>query len=479
MRIAFLGLGHLGQPMAQNLLGAGHAVTVYNRTPGKAGTLVASGAVEAHSVAEVVKRVEVAITMLSDDGAVADVVQGPGGLLQNLPPKAIHLCMGSIGVETSTKLASLHAQAKQGYVAAPIFRGAHSTEPRHSWIVAGGPEPQVNRCRPIFEALGRGYSRVSSKAPLAHAVKLGSNILSVAMELAVSELLIFAEKAGLPPADYLRFLNTAVFRAHMVNEYGGVSARPSFDPEDQTLDLAASELVLQKAWEMGAQIPVVDLLQVRLQAASARGWGDQNLAELSEACERETGVGEPPVPEPGQVPVNGRAVPKPALRRKEVAPREAAPPPPGGPQLVAPNLVKETHTPPAPVPPASAPPPSTGANTSPKQVLVQNLLSAFDGQDPLTLDLDETSHFEIIKGQVWVWSEGKCYRTAWRTFAEVEMAFFHILFLPIQRIVLLRPEAALELRPTFGGGAKVRVGGNLELTVGREAARRLKELMGI
>ncbi|MBK8790936.1 MAG: NAD-binding protein [Holophagaceae bacterium] len=154
----------------------------------------------------------------------------------------------------------------------------------------------MNRCRPIFEALGQGCTRVGPNPALAHAIKLGGNLLTIAMELAASEILPYAKKAGLPPADYLRLLNTAIFRAHVMDGYGSAPARPSFDPEDRTLDLAASELLGQAAKDLGADIPPADLLHARLQAASARGWGEQDLAELTRSFHLETGLEAPPAP---------------------------------------------------------------------------------------------------------------------------------------------------------------------------------------
>lgn len=512
MFIAFLGLGRMGKPMVRNLLKQGHSVTVYNRTPGKAAALIALGAKEAKTVAEAVKGSEVAITMLTDDTAVNEVAQGPSGLIQNLPPKAIHLCMSTIGIETSTALASAHAQANQGYVAAPVFGRADTTESRHIWIVAGGREPHVNRCRPIFEALSQGYTHVSSNASLAHALKLGGNLLSMAIEMAVSELLIYARKSGLPPADYLRCLNTAVFRSHLVGDYGGAAIRPSFDPDDQTLDLAASELLLEKAKEMGVAIPTEDLLNVRLQAASARGWGELDLAELSKAYLDETGRNAtvPPKPQaPPSAPPGGPVKEPPRPRPDKVqAPKEALTPPRTGPQA-APPIVRVVQPVPskskpgrpskeslpslqpnpravppviskeAPAKPSSVPPGSSKEGPSSKPVLPQNLFIAMDGTDKITLDLERISHFEMIKDQVWAWSQGKKYATPWQSLVEVESAFNHVMFLLIKRHVLLRPDAVIHFRPTFGGTAKVRVDENLELYVSRAAAPRLKVMLGI
>ncbi|NWJ42539.1 MAG: NAD-binding protein [Geothrix sp.] len=464
MRIAFLGLGRMGLPMARNLLGREHTVTVYNRTPGRAETLAALGAEVATTVAEAVRNAEVAITMLSDDAAMNEVAQGQTGLLRHLPARAIHICMGSMGIEVSAALATAHAQADQGYLAAPVFGRPDTAATRHLWILAGGPEPQVNRCRPIFEALGQGYTRVGPNPALAHALKLGGNLLTMAMELAASEILPYATKAGLPPADYLRLLNTAIFRSHVMDGYGSIPARPSFDPEDQTLDLAASELLAQACKDLGADIPPVDLLHARLQAASARGWGEQDLAELTRTFHLETGGEEPPA--------LTRATPPSPPR-----PKPLHPPPPR-------TVIQSEEPLPSPEPKSAPSSAKTArkaepAKLKPPQVLSANRFDALEDGAPVTLDLNRSSHFELIHGQVWAWSEGRRYRTFWTSLDEVESTFHHVMFLRSKRHVLLRPEAVLELRPTFGGGAKARVGGDVELDVGRTALARLKDLLGL
>lgn len=102
-----------------------------------------------------------------------------------------------------------------------------------------------------------------------------------------------------------------------------------------------------------------------------------------------------------------------------------------------------------------------------------------DGGKEVRLTLEHTTHFEVVKGKVWAWSQGKCFETSWRSLVEVETAFKQVLFLLIQRHVLLRPEAVLDLRSTFTGGVKARVSETMELDVARSAATRLKELLGL
>src|SRR5205823_5332810 len=119
MKLGFIGLGHMGAGMAGRLLQAGHDVTVYNRTPGKARGLIDGGAHPAARVADAC-RGDAVITMLADDGAVEAVVLAEGGVLQSLAEGAIHVSMSTISVALSEKLAAAHESAGQRFAAAPV-----------------------------------------------------------------------------------------------------------------------------------------------------------------------------------------------------------------------------------------------------------------------------------------------------------------------------------------------------------------------
>lgn len=521
MHISFLGLGHMGRPMAQNLLGLGHTLTVYNRTPGKAKALIALGAREATTVSDAVKYAEVSITMFSDDAALENVAYGPSGLLQHLPSDSIHLCMSTLRVETSAKLALSHAQAGQGYVAAPIFGKAGAVASRQIWILAGGPESQVNRCLPIFVALGRGLTRVGPNAPLAHALKLSGNVLTVAMEKALSELVLSCEQAGMAPADYLRFLNTETFKFPLMDAFGGAMAHPSFDLDDLSLDHMA--LLASRHLEMGSEGPAVhvvkeplpvspvSILTTRAPAPPGKGPNpaDDKSTRTDSPRQKPSLPMEKTPPSPdlkGTAPARMEAPqPKPPLPTQQVPAlpdsKGAGPTRMEAPRLKPPLPIQKTPTVPDPKgngltrmdSPRSGPP--LPAQRAPASAISDKALvglngsvgshqagpsfTVLDGKKQVILYLDHTSHFEEAKGQVQAWSQGRPYDTSWHSLGEVESAFSHVLFLRIQPRVLLRPEATLDLRPTFGGGARARVGENLELKVSRSAAPKLKELLGL
>jgi|GEM_PF-22762 len=334
MRIAVLGLGRMGAPMARNLAEVGHQVTLFNRTRARSLELGSTGGRVASSVAEAVAEAQVALTMVSDDAAEEALTFGPNGLLARLPAGAIHLCMSTIGVETSRKLAAAHAEKGQGYVAAPVFGRPGAAASRHLWIVAGGPDAQVTRCLPIFDAVSRGLTRVGSVPEVAHAAKLGGNLLAAVMVEGLSEVLAFGERAGLSPAEFLRLLNTAIFKSPLVDSFGGLMVRHTFEPADLSLNQAAREtqLALWAAEGSEVSLPMADLLRQRFEAADAQGLAAQDLSVLFRASRMEAGLEEALVPRPKErpVPASARiweaAVKAPGLSLEvEIVPPEALP----------------------------------------------------------------------------------------------------------------------------------------------------------
>src|SRR5690349_8048826 len=121
MKIGFVGLGSMGSAMSRNLVKAGHALIVYNRTRSRAEEFRSLGARVASTPAEAATGVDVVFTMLADDSATEAVVLGPGGILSALPAGAAHICCSTISVALSRRLATAHEEKQQDYIAAPVF----------------------------------------------------------------------------------------------------------------------------------------------------------------------------------------------------------------------------------------------------------------------------------------------------------------------------------------------------------------------
>ena len=344
-------------------------------------------------------------------------------------------------------------------------------------------------------------------------------MLTAVMAEGLSEVLAFGEKAGLPPAEYLRLLNTALFRSPMMDAFGGLIVRHAHDHPDITLNsaLKSMELAIQASEELDAVMPLAELLLQRLEVAAIQGWGGQDLTVLSRSSRKAAGLEENETTKKAEDPkketqplsvkvgshegdvvldlhkithfelLNNavwawssgnryctswrhlaeveqtfRAIKFVRLHRHILVQPEAA---------LAHKVV------PAGTPQAAPEPQAEPAVSNPDGPLSSYPAKIDDKQ--VVLGLTETTHFEMKHGVIWAWARGRSYRTFWSSLNEIEATFNHVILLRIQRNVLLHPEAVLSLKPAFGGRAKVKVAGNIELAVSRFATPRLKELLGM
>ncbi len=154
MKISFIGLGNMGLPIARNLLQAGHKLTVYNRTAARADGLKSLAPTVADTPAAAARGADVLFTMVADDAALEEVVLGDRGVLGALPRGAIHVSMSTVSPGLARWLEERHRSVGQIYIAAPVFGRPEAADAKKLWIVAAGPPAAIERCRPLFEAIG-------------------------------------------------------------------------------------------------------------------------------------------------------------------------------------------------------------------------------------------------------------------------------------------------------------------------------------
>ena len=152
-KIAFLGLGQMGAPMATRLLQGGHEVTVWNRTPDRAKALAEAGAIVARSPAEAGAGAAFAITMLATPEALTEVVLGEHGLMKGLGPGQVYIDMSTVGPHT---VRSIAAQFPQGVavVDAPVRGSVSQAAEGRLEIFVGASDEDFERARPILASLG-------------------------------------------------------------------------------------------------------------------------------------------------------------------------------------------------------------------------------------------------------------------------------------------------------------------------------------
>ena len=296
MEVGFIGTGSMGKPMAENILEAGHELTVYNRTKSKTKSLGEAGATVVDSPAEAARKNPLVVTMVSDDEAMNDVVFGSDdgdGLINGLSEDALHVAMSTISPETSRTLAEAHRASNQEYVAAPVFGKPNFAENGTLSVVAAGPEEPVKRCRPLFGAVGRQHFVVGTEPFKANIVKVIGNFTIAAMMETLGECFALAEKAGVDASQFLEVINDSLFDSPLYEAYGESILEKDFEPAGFKLELGLKDMRLaqETAREHDAPMPLLSLVHDNLLSAVANGRGDIDWSGLGQVAARNAGLG--------------------------------------------------------------------------------------------------------------------------------------------------------------------------------------------
>ncbi len=291
MKIAFVGLGRMGSGMARNLLRAGHELTVYNRSREKADPLAADGAHVAGSPADACRECEAVFSMLTDDVAVEKVTFGDGGIASGLKADAVHISSSTISTAQARRLAAEHLARGQGYVSAPVFGRPEAAESKKLLVVAGGPLPQVERCQPLFDAIGRQTFIAGEEPSQANAVKLCGNFMIASMIETFAEAFATLRKSRIDPKLFLETM-TALFGSPVYANYGRIIAEEAFEPAGFALKLGLKDarLLLETARECAAPMPMASLVHDRLLTALAQGGGESDWYSVARVAARSAGL---------------------------------------------------------------------------------------------------------------------------------------------------------------------------------------------
>ncbi|MEV7523338.1 NAD(P)-dependent oxidoreductase [Streptomyces sp. NPDC091371] len=246
-KIAFLGLGNMGAPMARHLLGRGHALTVWNRTPGRARSLREAGAAVAGTPAEAVRGADLVITMLADPAALRAVAED---VLPALRPGVHWIDTSTVGPEAVHELAG-RLPAGVTLTDAPVMGSVDRAATGELWVLAGGPLP--GQVRTVLAELGQvtecgpAGAGAALKLVLINAVVGGVGL--------VSEALLLGRELGLPEE---------LVRAELARgPLAGAVARTFADASHFPVALAAKDVALATG---RAPLPILEAVRATLTA---------------------------------------------------------------------------------------------------------------------------------------------------------------------------------------------------------------------
>jgi 3-hydroxyisobutyrate dehydrogenase-like beta-hydroxyacid dehydrogenase len=291
MDVGFIGLGNMGAAIALNLVKAGHRVTVYNRTRAKAETLKSQGAEIAETSADAC-RGSALITMLASDEVVEGVFFGDGNGLSALGQDAVHISMSTISVTLSDRLAEAHRNAGQAYVAAPVFGRPEAAAAAKLFVLAAGPQAQLARCQPLFDAIGQRTFVIGDKPSSANLVKLSGNFLLAATIECLGEAFALTRKGGIEPHLYLEILTSTLFSAPAYKTYGTIIANQQYEPAGFKMSLGLKDirLALAAADALATPMPVASVVHDHFLSGVAQGKGDSDWSALARLAAANAGL---------------------------------------------------------------------------------------------------------------------------------------------------------------------------------------------
>lgn len=287
--VAFVGLDLMGQGMAANLLKAGLALTVHNRTESKARALIQAGARWAGSAADAVTPGGILVTMVADDRALNEVVKEGAG--ERLGAGGLHLSMSTIAPETSRELRDWHAAHGTHYVAAPVF-GRPAAAAAKLWVMYAGEDSAKPRARELLTAMSQGAFDFGTDPGQANVVKLCGNFLIASIIESLCEAMNLAQKNGVDRESFGDFLTATVFNTPVFHSYAPIIAAMHAEQIGFELKLGYKDMKLIRdcAERAAVPMPFASVLRDRFLSSLAKGRGEMDWSQICLAAAEEAGI---------------------------------------------------------------------------------------------------------------------------------------------------------------------------------------------
>ncbi|MFD2582307.1 NAD(P)-dependent oxidoreductase [Pedobacter vanadiisoli] len=271
-KIGWIGLGNMGIPMAEQLIKADYAVTVYNRSKEKEAALKEMGALIAETPKNLISQTEVIILMVSDDAAIEQIFNGPEGLFSVEISGKIIVNMSTVSPAISKEMAALCKEKGAEYLDAPVSGSVKQAETGQLVIMVGGDEAAFEQVKPILEKMGKMVVRLGD-AGVGNVAKLAINSLLALYTQGLAETVVFANQQGIKTEDLLNLLNNGAIANVFTKIKGDAIIADNYKPAF-ALKHIVKDLNLAKA--IGLNSPLAKTTLQTFEAATTR-YGEEDL----------------------------------------------------------------------------------------------------------------------------------------------------------------------------------------------------------
>src|SRR5262245_38194817 len=289
-RVAFLGLGTMGAAMAANLARAGFTVTAWNRTSGRAPELDELGVTRAETAAAAAAAADIIVVCVSDTPDVEEVLFGPDGLADGARPGSLLIDCSTIAPGPTREFAVRLAAKGVAMIDAPVSGGSEGAQKATLTIFVGGEAEDLQRARPVLEALGKTITHVGPVGS-GQAVKAVNQVILAGTYLGVAEGIVLAIKAGLDVEQVVGALGGGAAQSWVLaNRSGRMLANDYPLGFKVTLHRKDLGIALGLADETGASLPVTSLAADLEDALVADGHGEDDMSALARSIRTRSGL---------------------------------------------------------------------------------------------------------------------------------------------------------------------------------------------
>lgn len=288
MRVALIGAGRMGSAMGGRVAAAGHDLVVFNRTRSRAEDLAEqTNARVADSAREAAEFAEVCLVSLADDPAVTATYLDDNGLIAGLQPRAVVCDASTVAPATVRGLNPLVAQKDAILLDTPVSGSVSTVESGTLTVMVGGDQDALDRARPVLETFAKSIFYLGDIGAGA-TMKLVVNSLVHSLNVAVSEALVLAEKAGLDRETAYDIFEAGAAGAPYVKYKREAFLRPGEVPVAFSLDLVAKdqELIHDLAAQVGARMEQGEASRKLVAEAVSAGMAERDISEVAEFLRR-------------------------------------------------------------------------------------------------------------------------------------------------------------------------------------------------
>lgn len=267
----------MGLPMAQNILKAGFPLTVYNRTKEKGAPLFEKGGKWAESPVQLASQCDILVSMVANDDALNEIVDGPSGIMRSSKKPSMHISMSTVSPDLCTSLEKKHQEKGIAFLAAPVSGRPERAKEGTLWIFLAGDPKAKKTASPILKAMSTKVFDLGERPSQAALFKLCNNFMILGLIETFSEAATMLEKNGISTEKAAEVWGSSLFDAPVFHSYTPMLCKRNFADGGFALNLGLKDIRLLQTCADEAQVPMPFLSELHEKLLASMNLGREKF----------------------------------------------------------------------------------------------------------------------------------------------------------------------------------------------------------